>query len=517
MIFRKPYAFLIKNFKILHFILLAIVLYITYRFNILVRFFNNYVRNNNIISEGLEKNYLPISIFLLIIVLIIISGLLWLLMYRKKKPNTFYLLTGIYYSIVFISFTIAYNLIKDLSIASITQQSALAYRDIYLLLYLPNFYFITINFIRGIGFDIKKFNFKQDLKELEIKSEDNEEFEFVLGNDNYKIQRKFRRYFREFKYYLKENKIYISIIIIALFIITSVTIFLNVTFFNHVYTINETLKTRDFTYTLNHAYLSSRDYSGKIINDNKTYLILDFTIKSNYDTKKIEPENFYLKYNNKVINYKTTLRTSFFDLGNVYQNDKIPNNKTSYLFIFELEKNAKSKYELNIFDKITYKNDKANYEYKKYKISPKELDNTISTDIKNIKDELKLSNGSLTINNVQITSNYEYKYQECINDVCNEKISIELPENSINNNLLVIDYNLNINDNNFKISDKQLFSRFLKISYTKNNQEYYYNASIKSIDNLENVIIFEIPKYISKENNAKININTRTNNYSIEL
>ena len=48
-------------------------------------------------------------------------------------------------------------------------------RDIILFLYIINFIFVIISFIRGFGFDIKKFSFDNDKKELNLEETDSEE------------------------------------------------------------------------------------------------------------------------------------------------------------------------------------------------------------------------------------------------------------------------------------------------------------------------------------------------------
>ena len=60
--------------------------------------------------------------------------------------------------------------------------------------------------MRGLGFDIKKFNFQTDIKELEIESLDNEEFEFVLGDTSAKLARNSRKQIRRLRYFIVENK-----------------------------------------------------------------------------------------------------------------------------------------------------------------------------------------------------------------------------------------------------------------------------------------------------------------------
>ena len=82
-------------------------------------------------------------------------------------------------------------------------------------------------FIRSLGFDVKKFNFKSDLKELEITDKDSEEIELNLNFQTYKAERTIRRFIRELKYYYLENKKVIYIIGAALVIILGFLIYKN--------------------------------------------------------------------------------------------------------------------------------------------------------------------------------------------------------------------------------------------------------------------------------------------------
>jgi len=454
---------------------------------------------------------------------------MWLLMYRKKKPNKFYLFSSIYYFIILIAVIVAYNTINSLTDISITQQASRAYRDIYQILSFPSFYFIVISFIRAIGFDVKKFNFSKDLEELEINSEDNEEFEFVLGNDTYKYKRKAHRYLREFKYYIIENKLYISIILGSVLIISTIIILLNITFINHVYKVGETLKTANFTYKLNKAYLTAYDYSGKRIKDDKEYLILDFTINSNGDPLAIKSEEFYVKKNNSVINYKSSLSDSFSDLGISYNGDKISNEKINRIFVFEVDDSNKGNtYILTIFDTIKYKYNKSEYIYQTYKIKPIKIDKIYTEESKDINTIINLNNEiygntNITIKNIKIGNTYEYNYQKCDeNNICNNQHDIEFPTDSNKNTLMAVEYELNIDQNASiynTVGDNPLkfFNRFLKVSYTLGDKTYYATTSSKTNSNLNNVIFIDVPRTIQNYDNKNLIISTRSDYYSIPI
>ena len=522
MILKKPYAFLIKHFKLIHLVFLGFLVFITYNFDKIVDFFSRYIKNNTIAGEKIAHTIIPYSIFIAIFIVILFSALMWKLMNNKRKPSKFYLLSGLYYFILFIATIYAYNIINELSLTTLTQQTSRAYHDIYIILFVPNFYFIIHSFIRGIGFDVKKFNFNKDLEELEIKREDNEEFEFVLGNDSYKYKRKGRRILRELKYYIVENKIFIGIILGALVIVGGIFTFLNVTFINPIYKVGDTLKTNEFTYKLNKAYISSTDYTGKQIKTDKHYLILDFSVKSNYKQTAIKSENFYLKSGKNVINYKGTLSDSFSDLGISYKGDRIGTDYENYIFVFELDNSIKDRsYELVIFDKTTYKNNKSVNVYQKYTIKPSKLMNNITEKNINLNDKITFNkelygDTTLVIKSIKIEATHEYTYQECSNNLCTTSTNILFPSDSNRNNLISIEYELNI-DKNITMSETYFFSTFVKVIYTLNNSTYKTNLSFKKVDSLDNYIYADIPKHVNNGDTINLVVSTRTEKNIIKI
>ena len=350
MVLKKPYAFLIKYFKIIHIICMAIITYNAYNFQKIVNFFSNY-KSTSVSNILPASNYISIVFILSCILLISYFIMIFLLMQKKDKPSRYYLLGSIYYFILFIAIIYAYNTINELVEITIDQRTSRALRDIYLIFSLPNYYFLIMSFIRGLGFDIKKFNFNKDLVELEIKTEDSEEFEFILGNESYKIKRKIRRYLRELKYYILENKFILSIILGIIIIFIFISLFLNRTVINKIYHIGDTINTKNYTIKLNNAYITANDASGNIIKENKKYVILNATIRSN-NNKALLPEYIYISLGkHKISNFKTTLSDSFSDIGISYKNDKLTNEFANYIFVFEVDKEQlSSTYNLNLFD-----------------------------------------------------------------------------------------------------------------------------------------------------------------------
>ena len=81
MIIRKPYAFLIKHFKLIHFVMLVLSIYIVNRANIIFNFFNEYVTTRQVSSaEYISSNYLPLFLFISSILIITLSIIIFILL-----------------------------------------------------------------------------------------------------------------------------------------------------------------------------------------------------------------------------------------------------------------------------------------------------------------------------------------------------------------------------------------------------------------------------------------------------
>ena len=117
MILRKPYAFLIKHFKIIHLFLSIILGIILYKTNLIYKFIVNYINKSNYLKLYVEPDIssVGISIFLLIALVLFIFVSIFILMKKKNKPTKFYTISILFYSLLIILFLLVnsqiYNLI----------------------------------------------------------------------------------------------------------------------------------------------------------------------------------------------------------------------------------------------------------------------------------------------------------------------------------------------------------------------------------------------------------------------
>ena len=303
MILRRPYAFLIKHFRFIHLILFSLMVYITVMANNILKFFTEYITNNGNI-EVIAVNYINSFIIISIILIIILSIVVYLLMRFKKKPRLLYIL------IILVS------------------------RDISRFNYWGLFILCIPLLIRGLGFDIKKFNFSKDLKDLKLDTKDNEEVEVNIDLSGDGIKRGGHKLRRELKYYYIENKFMLNIIFGIILLILIIIFPFNKYVINKTLTEGNTLSTKNFNIKVNDSYISERKQTSK----NNSYLIIDISLKGKNNNYKLNLDNFILEGKNN--EYIPSLKYYYYftDLGNGYYNN-ILNTKDyeEYILIYNID------------------------------------------------------------------------------------------------------------------------------------------------------------------------------------
>ena len=183
-------------------------------------------------------------------------------------------------------------------------------------------------FIRGLGFDVKKFNFSKDIKELDLKQEDGEEVEVDLNLDTTSIMRNVRKGKREFGYFFQEYKIFILGIILIITIVIGVSSYNYITKKFKIYNENETVGYKYFI-TIKDSYYS-------IAND-KNYIIVQFNIKKEGIKEKFNINNLILKIDKEEYLPNKNICNNFNDLGVCYKKQYIDQNISTYIAVYEAD------------------------------------------------------------------------------------------------------------------------------------------------------------------------------------
>ena len=240
MIIRKPYAFLIKYFKVIHIGIFFFILYLLIRSRNIYIFFRDYLQTGTYTYiNNMAISYVNTLMIIISIVLIAVYLLIFFLMKQKEKKILYYLLGIIFYFLSFVLFIVFLGAFNNLEYTSFSNQTIVLYRDFALILYYFNYFFLIIAFIRGFGFNVKKFNFEKDLKQLEISEEDREEIEVGSSLDFENVGNFVRRRKRNFMYYIKENSYILIVFLVIIVLLTTFSIALNKLVISKVYKENE--------------------------------------------------------------------------------------------------------------------------------------------------------------------------------------------------------------------------------------------------------------------------------------
>ncbi len=529
MIFKKPYAFLIKYFRLINFILSAFLIYVIYKSYHIINFFNNYVNNNYSGSFylGFAENYIsPLIYFVLILILIGIFWILVLFIY-KKKPVKSYLLGFIYYIFYIIFLIIIKKIMMNLVSSTISAEMARIYRDLSIITFVPHLIFFIIFLIRGLGLNLKKFNFDADLK---IEDKDNEEVEITLNSDGVRLKRNIRRFGREFIYYIKENKFIFTIICIVLFILI---IYLGYQLLpqnvDERYQQGDEFIIEGVNFKIEDSIITNLDFKGDEINDNY-FLVLKLAVDNKTENNfQLAINKFRLELNKGLYYPSKEYSIKFVDYAKSSYNSVIsPNNKTVYSLVYEIKpEDIKKTYKIKVDGGIvsTKKGDTNKYNY--INISPIVLDKIINEGIYNEGDVISFINSNLgnttfKVQNTTITDRYYYNYEKCDGNYCNtykNVVNIDYLKN--NTTLLIFDYDYQIDETIPFYSNlstvKNFIDSFAKVKYTINGEEFKADAVDITPNTLKGKLVIETTNKILEATEVSLAITIRNKEYVINI
>ena len=337
MILRRPYAFLIKHFRLIHLILFILFAYITLKANNILSFFKEYININGNI-EVIASNYINSLIFISIILIIALSVTIYFLMRYKNKPRTLYIISILISILSVIAFIYLYSNIKVLETTAMSGKEIRLLRDIGRFNFWGLFIISIPILVRGLGFDIKKFNFTKDIADLKLEEKDREEVEVNVDLSANNIQRTGRKISRELKYYYIENKLFINIILGIVAIILIIMFPFNKFVINRNLNEKETLNTSYFNLQVQDSYISER----KRISKNNSYVILKINIKGKTSKYSLKLDEFVLKGNNNEYIPSLKYYNYFTDLGVGYNKEVLDTNEyKEYLLIYNIKNEDK--------------------------------------------------------------------------------------------------------------------------------------------------------------------------------
>lgn len=532
MIFKKPYAFFIKNFKLFHFILFVLSGILLYRTSIIYSFFKEYALvSSNVIGKNLTGSLFDNYSYIIMVFLILINVLMIVVMLRKGKPFIYYVINIVLYIGVLIAFIFSHRVVGNLEVMLVEPKIVLAVRDILNIARLLETISVIFYLVRATGFDIKKFDFGRDLKDLDISEEDSEEYEVAVEFERNEIVRSIRRGFRDFKYYYKENQLIINMIILLFIALLSLIIYLSISKYDKVYKEGDYFSAGDFNIGVKSSYIVDNDYKGtKISNKDYEIVAVKVSINSNFEqqlalTRAVLVVDGYQYYHIK--DYSSSL----FDIGTVYSNQKITDVFTDYVFVYQIPKDYTGDMEFKYIDTISEERGKTQVNSINVLLDPISID-----DLKGTKKEYELTNEidtsdsiisdyKITINSYDISNRYVETYNSCVaTGECYDFKETIKPAVTTNREkvLLKLDGTINYENKISNIGDLYtLISNFGGIEYTYNGKKYTERNDFNQVSfsrvNKKDTYYIEVDAEILQASDIKLIFNIRNNTYSYIL
>lgn len=520
MILKRPFAYLIKHFRLIHAILSVLICYLVLKTSAMLTFITDYsVLPTELISPKTTDALFPIWVFVVPAFLIIGYVVIMVLMKFKEKPITFYFASVISMAFTIGAYIFAYQTATGLEIALTDVRTLKLDQDLVRTAQIVQFVIAIITIARATGFNIKKFNFSRDLEELAIDDADNEEFEVELKVEGESFQTRWRRFKRNAKYVLIENKFLIIVFVFLLAAGTVVAVYLNKTVYHKVYSFGETVEANDLSFVFNHGYKTLYDYKENT-NRNTAYVIINFDIKKNYGKKKkLETTRLYLNINGHNFYHNKNDQSKFFDLGTAYKNEEIETDQKNYNLIYRIPSTFLTD-DMYLIYEIEGKQ-------LRIKVNPKLL-NTPDQEIKyQLKDTIDfkdsiLKRSTLTIGNYIINDYYKNTYPFCAApENCYESAEYIIPTfaDSYDKVLMKLEAEFLI-DNTIKVNDLKGFISFLngfaKLHYKVNDKEKVeekFTAVIPKQTNYANTYYIEVASDIKEASEIWFEITLRDKKY----
>ena len=491
MILRKPYAFFIKHFKLIHIILAVLVCYSIYRTKLLLDFFNEYSATIiNVQGQDLVTPLIPFLYQIIPLLIAIVATVVLVVMIVKKKPYIFYIITIVISIFSLVIIQVSRNVLLELSETILDSRTIMLVRDLITVSFITQLFSIIIIIIRATGFDVKKFDFKTDLRDLEFSEEDREEVEIQIKFDSNKNIRGIRRRIRFLKYAYKENKlIFNSIFTLAGAFIIFLVVF-TITNTEKVIEQNVYFSGNNFSVNLVDSYLVNTNYKGQLINENYYYLLLRLKIKNNTNRQSsLDIATTKILIDNYVYTPTVENRDSFFDFGAIYQNENIGNEYETKVLVYQIPKELINKEMIFSFVDKNTTDKEGNFASTKVKINYIDLTGISSFEQVSINNELSLKDSILSdykinISAYDIQDQYKLEYNFCVYDECFKSYEYLKPEITSNydKSLLKIKGTLTKETNISGIYDLYDFiENFGTLIYTIDGEEKYQTVQFKEV------------------------------------
>ena len=484
MVLRKPYAFLIKHFRMIHLIIGMFLLFLIYKTSQIISFFTEYYNSSEVIIEkGTANGLFGPLVYVSIAIILISTFTVLILMAVKKKTVGLYIYTIIVQIATFIVLIINYSNVSQLELSAVDVRTLKFSSDLLTIIFILQIISALLVFVRATGFNAKKFNFGEDLDELEITDRDREEFEVSYEIDYNTIKRDVRQTIQNFKYFYLENKKIINKLLLIILVVGGC---LGTYFYlknNKTYGYNTVFYYSNYQIQINDAYVTTRDYKDDVINEGKAYVLVAVeTSKYTQDIITMNTASMELLVEKQKY-HPITREGLFSDIGITYNNQKLLNTSKKYLLVYEIP----AEYENKKMILTTY----TEGESYKTKINPRKIDKKEEEKNYNLQDQIDFTGSvfegiKLSINSFDLKETFQvdYDFKVSNTETLASREIVRPSYTGIEEKILMklvgdIETSEDIYLNN--ISFGNFIENYGKIVYEKDGKSYDMKMALKSV------------------------------------
>ena len=517
MVFRKPYAFLIKNFKKIHILMLVFWSFIYYKIFLLkdfVKEFINYGTYNSSLEDISSK--LNLLFYIIVFFMIILSLSLLILLRYKKKPWKLYLILVLeYIFIIYATFSLS-SFFKTYD--PITPVSSIYFnRDILNIASWIQYAVLVIILLRITGLDLKKFGFNNDKEFLELNSSDREEFEINIEFDKHSISRKYNLLKRKLHYFYEEHKFIVRIVTITVVVIIAGYSYYYFGIKHKSYKEGQTFSAGIYDITVEDSYVTNKDSLGNIIEKNSKFVLLKIKLKNN-SSSSVNPDfKRYHLMNASVDKINTVFYdNSFKDVGNLVSGDNIlhSNQEKSFVLVYKVSKKLENNRFVLYFQE--YNNESNSTYLRKIKLKLDDVSEIQKPKVYNIGDNINIiDDKEIAFDSIDIQNSFKYNKYNCNSG---ENCSITQKELNAQNGKKILKITFASSDYEGK-EFIDFSSKYGRIKYVDSSGtiQYYNVINLINTDYEGKEMFIDITDQIADAKEIYINYIIRNKQYDIKI
>lgn len=499
-----------------------------YQTNTLLSFFNDFIGSTQtIVGTNVFETLFGSYSYILCGGVVLASLIIFILMSFKEKPRVYYALNIIGYILLIVLYIYAGNTIEGMQKNILDERIIRAVRDFLNIAFIFQLYSIIISFIRTIGLDVKKFDFKDDVEDLDLTDLDNEEFEVNVEFDSHTLKRKVRRGYRNIRYYFIENKLILIIVGALLTLIIGFGLYNALKDDTVEYMMNQAFSPIGYNVIVEKAYVTSTDSRLNKISDDTSLVVVKFKIRTLNKTEEFIFGKLALQIGDNKYYHDIKNRSYVNDLGVAYTGQVLTDEYEDYVLVYEIPTSLKtSKMNLVYTEQIVSGMFKDKTDDIKVPLIVTDLDEKKEVEYINYNQNYIVGSGLLEgyefkFNNVELNNNFKINYNVCVigNECYNyyEYLSPSLSGIS-DKALLKLNMDLVAPENGSIKSVSDLITKFGSVEYVVNGVSKSTSIT-KKIDTIhkDNYNYFEIKKEVLNSDSINLVLKVRNDLFKFKI